>query len=104
MTTQVHETLHSIERLGDGDKHEFYTLVQSARRNCVDVWPYLIDVLRRIAAIALATRLPWKPCCPIARWQPIQSTGWSSGKRNPARPRLAVAGNGLLVGSPSRDR
>jgi transposase len=29
-----------------------YTLVQSARRNCVDVWPYLTDVLRRIAAIA----------------------------------------------------
>jgi len=28
-----------------------YTLVQSARRNCVDVWPYLTDVLRRIAAI-----------------------------------------------------
>jgi len=29
-----------------------YTLVQSARRNCVDVWPYLIDVLRRIPAIS----------------------------------------------------
>ena len=29
-----------------------YTLVQSARRNCMDVWPYLADVLRRIAAIA----------------------------------------------------
>ena len=29
-----------------------YTLVQSARRNHVDVWPYLTDVLRRIAAIA----------------------------------------------------
>lgn len=29
-----------------------YTLVQSARHNCVDVWPYLTDVLRRIAAIA----------------------------------------------------
>jgi hypothetical protein len=29
-----------------------YTLVQSARRNCVDVWPYLTNVLRRIAAIA----------------------------------------------------
>jgi len=29
-----------------------YTLVQSARRNCVDVWPYLTAVLRRIAAIA----------------------------------------------------
>ena len=28
-----------------------YTLVQSARRNCVEVWPYLTDVLRRIAAI-----------------------------------------------------
>ena len=29
-----------------------YTVVQSARRNCVDVLPYLTDVLRRIAAIA----------------------------------------------------
>ncbi len=29
-----------------------YTLVQSARRNCVDVWPYLTDVLRRLLAIA----------------------------------------------------
>jgi transposase len=29
-----------------------YTLVRSARRNCVDVWPYLTDVLRRIPAIA----------------------------------------------------
>jgi transposase len=28
-----------------------YTLVQSARRNCVNVWPYLTDVLRRIPAI-----------------------------------------------------
>jgi hypothetical protein len=28
-----------------------YTLVQSARRNCIDVWPYLTDVLRRITAI-----------------------------------------------------
>jgi hypothetical protein len=28
-----------------------YTLVQSARRNCVDVWPYLTDVLRRLPAI-----------------------------------------------------
>ncbi len=29
-----------------------YTLVESARRNCVDVCPYLTEVLRRIAAIA----------------------------------------------------
>jgi hypothetical protein len=29
-----------------------YALVQSARRNCVDVWPYLTDVLRRLPAIA----------------------------------------------------
>ncbi len=28
-----------------------YTLVQSARRNCVDVWPYLTDALRRLPAI-----------------------------------------------------
>jgi len=41
-----------------------YTLVQSARRNCVDVWPYVPDVLRRLPAIpptdtaALETLLP----------------------------------------------
>ena len=29
-----------------------YTLVQSARRNCVDVWPYLTDVLRCLPGIA----------------------------------------------------
>jgi hypothetical protein len=29
-----------------------YTLMQSVRRNGVDVWPYLADVLRRIPAIA----------------------------------------------------
>jgi len=41
-----------------GNRHPYrdtaatvYTLVQSARRNCVDVSPYLTDVLRRIAAI-----------------------------------------------------
>ena len=28
-----------------------YTLAQSARWNCVDVWPYLTDVLRRLPAI-----------------------------------------------------
>jgi transposase/uncharacterized coiled-coil protein SlyX len=28
-----------------------YTVIQSARRNLVDVWPYLTDVLRRIAGI-----------------------------------------------------
>jgi hypothetical protein len=30
-----------------------YTLVQSAWRNCVDVWPYLTDVLHRLPAIAV---------------------------------------------------
>ena len=35
-----------------GQTATLYTLVQSARRNCVDVWPYLTEVLRRIAAIA----------------------------------------------------
>jgi hypothetical protein len=28
------------------------TLVQSARRNCADVWPYLTDVVRRLPVIA----------------------------------------------------
>ena len=27
-------------------------MAQSARRNCVDLWPYLTDVLRRLPAIA----------------------------------------------------
>ena len=81
-----------------------YTLVQSARRNCVDVWPYLTDVLRRIAAIAPATRLPWKPCCRIAGLPPIPSTGWSSGKKNPVKPRPVAAGNGPHVGLPSPNR
>ena len=81
-----------------------YTLVQSARRNCVDVWPYLTDVLRRIAAIAPATRLPWRPYCRIAGWPPIPSIGWSSGKKNPVKPRPAAAGNGPHAGSPPPNR
>ena len=41
-----------LGRSGGKTVATLYTLVQSARRNCVDVWPYLTDVLRRIAAIA----------------------------------------------------
>ena len=41
-----------LGRSGGKTAATLYTLVQSARRNCVDVWPYLTDVLRRIAAIA----------------------------------------------------
>jgi hypothetical protein len=78
-----------------------YTLVQSAQRNCVDVWPYLTDVLRRIAAIALP---PWKPCYRIASWPPIPSTGWNSGKKNPVKPKPAAVGSGPLVGSQSPNR
>ena len=37
---------------GDKTAATLYTLVQSAQGNCVDVWPYLTDVLRRIQAIA----------------------------------------------------
>jgi transposase/uncharacterized coiled-coil protein SlyX len=44
-----------------------YTLVQSARRNCVDVWPYLTDVLRRIAAIAPGDTAAWEALLPD-RW------------------------------------
>ena len=44
-----------------------YTLVQSARRNCVDVWPYLTDVLRRIAAIAPGDTAALEPLLPD-RW------------------------------------
>ena len=71
-----------------------YTLVQSARRNHVDVWPYLTDVLRRIAAIPPATRLPWKPCCRIAGLLPTPSSGLSSGKKNLVKPRPVAARNG----------
>ena len=41
-----------LGRSGGKTAATLYTLVQSARRNCVDVWPYLTNVLRRIAAIA----------------------------------------------------
>lgn len=44
--------LHFGSEEGGKTGATLYTLVQSARRNCVDVWPYLTDVLRRIAAIA----------------------------------------------------
>jgi transposase len=44
--------LHFGSEEGGKTGATLYTLVQSARRNCVDVWPYLADVLRRIAAIA----------------------------------------------------
>jgi len=44
--------LHFGSEQGGKTGATLYTIVQSARRNCVDVWPYLTDVLRRIAAIA----------------------------------------------------
>ena len=64
----------------------------------------LTDVLRRIAAIALATGLLWKPCYWIAGLPPVASTGLRSGKGNPAKPRPVVAVNGLHVGQPSLNR
>lgn len=44
-----------------------YTLVQSARRNCVDVWPYLTDVLRRLPAIDPADTVALEALLPD-RW------------------------------------
>ena len=49
----------------------------------MDVWPYLTDVLRRIAAIDPGDTAPWMPCYRIAGLLPILSTGLSSGKKNP---------------------
>ena len=75
-----------------------YTLVQSARRNCLDVWPYLTDVLRRIAAIApgdtaaLEALLPdrWLAAHPEHRLEQREEES--------AKPRPVAAENGLRVG------
>ena len=61
-----------------------YTLVQSARRNCVDVWPYLTDVLRCLPAIlptdtaALETLLPdrWAQAHPEHRLTEREEVRW----------------------------
>ena len=75
-----------------------YTLVQSARRNCVDLWPCLTDVLGRIAAIAPSNTAT------LEALPPIPSTGLSSGKKNPAKPRLVADGDVPHVVPPrSRD-
>ena len=81
-----------------------YTLVRRARRNCVDVWPYLTDVLRRIAAIApgdtsaLEALLPdrWLAAHPEHRLE--------QREENSAKPRLVATANGPLVGLPSPSR
>ena len=44
-----------------------YTLVQSARRNCVDAWPYLTDVFDAFRRIATGRPPPWKSSLPD-RW------------------------------------
>ncbi|MGA2257015.1 MAG: hypothetical protein ABSG53_20375 [Thermoguttaceae bacterium] len=97
--------LHFGSEEGGKTGATLYTLVQSARRNCVAVWPYLTDVLRRIAAIDPGdTRLHWRPCCRIAGWPSILSTDLSSGKKNPVKARLVAVGSRLRVGllSPNR--
>ena len=79
-----------------------YTLVQSARRNCVDVWPYLTDVLRRIAAIApgdtaaLETLLPdrWLAAHPEHRLEQREEESREAQarrRRKRAARRIAVA-------------
>ena len=77
-------------------------LVQSARRNCVEVWPCLTDLLRRIAAIAPDdTAALEEPYCQIVGGPTILSIGWCRGKKNPARLRPDADGNQPHVGSPS---
>lgn len=39
-------------REGREDGRALNTVMQSARRNDVDVWPYLTDVLRRLQAVS----------------------------------------------------
>jgi transposase/uncharacterized coiled-coil protein SlyX len=79
-----------------------YTLVQSARRNCVDVWPYLTDVLRRIAAIppgdtaALEALLPdrWLAAHPEHRLEQREEESREAQarrRRKRAARRIAVA-------------
>ena len=67
-----------------------YTLVQSARRNCVDVWPYLTDMLRRLPAIpptdtaALETLLP-------DRWLQVHPEHRLTEREQESREAQAVA-------------
>jgi transposase len=79
-----------------------YTLVQSARWNNVDVWPYLTDVLRRIAAIdpgdnaALEALLPdrWVAAHPEHRLEQREEESREAQvcrRRKRAARRLAVA-------------
>ena len=89
--------LHFGSEEGGKTGATLYTLVQSARRNCVDVWPYLTDVLRRIA-LHRPRRIRPPACCRIAGWPPILSTGLSSGRKNPARLRPAADENGSPAG------
>ena len=46
---------------------------------------------------------PWKLCYRIVGLRPIPSIGWSSGKKNPAKPRLVAAANGPPTGPSSRN-
>jgi transposase/uncharacterized coiled-coil protein SlyX len=79
-----------------------YTLVQSARRNCVDVWPYLTDVLRRIAAVppgdtaALEALLPdrWLAAHPEHRLEQREE----ESREAQARRRRKRAARRLAVG------
>ncbi len=52
----------------------------------------------------LATRLPWRPCCRIAGWLPTPSIAWSSGRKNPAKPKPDEDASGPHVGLPSPSR
>ena len=57
------------------------------------------DLNDRLRPSFLATRPLWKPCCRTAGLPPILSTGWSSGKKNPTKPRFVAARDAPLVGS-----
>ena len=48
----------------------------------------------------LATRLPWKPCCRIARSQLVPSIGLNSGKKSPEKHKPAAAENELFAALP----
>jgi transposase len=59
--------MESLGEKGGQTAARLCTLVQNARRNCVDVRPYLTDMLRRIASIAPGDTAALEELLP-ARW------------------------------------
>ena len=72
--------------------------IVSARRNCVDVWPYLTDVLRRLPAVpptdtaALETLLPdsWAQSHPKHRLTEREEEARARRRRKRAARRAAA--------------